>query len=276
MTRLRIFAAFAATAVVVAACGSGDVLSPPDDNTDGPLIQIHSEGGFVPVEWNLGRGPTFTVTRDGEFIFQGVTTLEYPGRLVPPYMVAQLDQAELDEIERLLEEMGIAAIEDEHDDSVQNVADATTEVIRYWDESGVHRYSVYALGITDQATPEATAVFAELFDYLHQLSASVDAVPYEPERVRIVAGASYEGQDPNFIDIRDWPLEGENPDNWDLYTTVGEDQQWTCKVFDASVLEDFEDATQVTLWTHPSESADAQNFKLLVRPLHPGEEDCSI
>ena len=266
----------AAGALLMASCGTGEVLGPPDIDSDDPLIQIHSEGGFVPVDWNLGRGPIFTVTQGGLIIYQGVTTLEYPGRLVPPYMAGQLNEEQLSELRQKLEAMGIAEIEDEHDDSVTNVADATTEVIRFWDESGVHRYSVYALGITDHDVPERTVAFADLFEWLHTVTGTIDASPYEADRVQVIAGADYQGIDPDFVDIRDWPLDGENPDNWDELTTVGEAEVWTCKVFDGGIPEVFEDATQATLWTHPSESADAQNYKLLVRALLPGEDGCSL
>lgn len=267
----------AALALVFSACGSGEVLAPPDDDTnqDDPLIQVGSEGGFVPVEYNLSRGPTFTITRGGRFVFPGVTTLEFPGRLILPIFEADLNDEQMAEVMSLLEEIGIADITDEHDNSVNNVADATTEVLEYWDEDGLHRYSVYALGITDQSTSDATAAFAELFDYLHELAGSLGGTEYQPDQVRVVAGVYRGGFDPEFEDHRDWPIAGENPDDWEVFTNIG-DETWTCKVFDATVLTEFADARQTAIWAHPSESADAENFQLLVRPLHPGEEGCDI
>lgn len=269
---LGLFTVFVLT---MSACGSGDTLAPPDDATADPLIQVSSEGGFVPVEYNLSRGPTFTIMRGGRFIFPGVTTLEYPGALLPAVFEGQLNADELQNVNELLDKMGIADIKDEQDNSVNNVADASTEVIKYWDENGVHKYSVYALGITDQATSERTTAFAELFDYLHQLSGSVQGTQFEPENVRVVAGVYRGGFDPQFEERRDWPLAGENPDNWDEFSNIGE-ETWTCKVFDAEVLETFADAKQTTVWAYPTESADAEDFQLLVRPLHPGEDGCQI
>lgn len=261
--------------VTLGACGSSDVLDPPDVQSDEALIQISSEGGFVPVEFNINNGPTFTVTRSGQFIFPGAQTLEYPGPLLPATLEGQLDDDENAKIVALVEEMGISEMDEEADDTVTNVADASTGVIKYWDESGVHKYSVYALGISDQHTAKATIAFAELFDYLHQLSGSVEGTPYAPEQVRVVSSADYAGPDPNFVDIRPWPLAGENPDEWKQIAEVGE-QVWTCKTFEVSVTDALGDATQVTVWNHPSESADAQNFRLYVRPIHPGEEDCTL
>lgn len=269
-------AALALGAIVLSACGSEEPIGQPDGTPGEALFQITSEGGFVPVEWNLGRGPTFTVTNDGKVVFPGVTTLEYPGKLVPNYQAGQLSSEQFSRIRQLLAEMDLGSITEERDDSVTNVADASTEVIEFWDDTGVHRYSVYALGITEEPRSERTEAFSELFDYLHQVTAVIDAEPYEASQIRVVAGADYNGADPQFIDIRPWPLEGENPDEWPEYATVGEDQVWTCKVFDDSVASTFADATQATRWMHPSQGGDAQNFNLLVRPLHPGESGCEL
>jgi hypothetical protein len=266
--------AFAA-ALIVAACGSGETVSPPDDPVDGPLIQVSSEGGFVPVEFNIARGPTFTVTREKQFIFPGVTTLEYPGALIPAVFSGHLTDEQYDRIVELIQEMGIEDMEHEVDNSVTNVADASTEVIKYWDAEGVHKYSVYALGSSVQPQSDATAAFGELFSYLHQLSGTVGATPYEPEKYRVVASPSYAEQDPNFIDIRTWPFDGEDPYQWSELTTVG-DQTWNCEAFEPAAIAPLSDATQATLWMDPAESGDAQNIQLLVRPLHPGEEPCSL
>ncbi|MEX1038863.1 MAG: hypothetical protein WDZ96_08425 [Acidimicrobiia bacterium] len=259
------------SSLLISACGSGEVLGPPDSPPGDPLIQIHSEGGFIPVEWNLGNGATFTVTNGGSFIFPGVTTLEYPGRLVPSYFQGQLDDEQMARINDLIDAMGIADIDDEHDDSVDNVADASTEVIQYWDETGVHRYSVYALEITEQPASDTTAAFADLVEYLQGLSGTVDGSEYEPERVRVVAGTYHGGFDTDFERVEDWPLEGENPDDWDVFASIGGDD-WTCKAFDPEVLDVFTEARQTTVYTHPDHGGQIQ---LLVRPLHPGEADCS-
>lgn len=227
----------------------------------------------MPVEWNLGTGPTFTVTNGGEFVFPGVTTLEYPGRLVPSYFTGQLDEAQMTRIDELLGAMGISEIEEERDDnSAGNVADASTEVIRFWDENGVHKYSVYALGITDNPESETTAAFADLVDYLHGVVGTVESTEYKPDRVRVVAGTYQGGFDSDFVRVEDWPLDGENPDDWESFATVGENE-WTCQAFDGTILDVFADAKQTTIYTHPEDGSQVQ---LLVRPLHPGEEDCKL
>ncbi len=271
----RAIGLFAVIILTVSACGSGETLAPPDENGSDPLIQVSSEGGFVPVEYNLGRGPTFTVTQGGRFIFPGVTTLEYPGALLPAVIEGQLDSDQMERVADLLEKMGIAEIDDESDNSVNNVADASTEVIRYWDANGTHKYSVYSLGMADGTTSPRTAAFAELFDYLHELSGSVNGETYQPESVRVVAGVYGGGFEPEFEDVRDWPLEGENPLDWDDFSNIG-DARWTCKVFPSDVLDTFADAKQTTVWASPSDSEGDVSYQLLVRPLHPGEDGCEL
>lgn len=258
----RNLTAVVALAVVVAACGvnGGSAVEVEDDE---PVLQIVSEGGFAPVEVVLNTGPRYTLLGDGRLITQGVQTLEYPGRLVPPYMVGSIDEGQMSEVIELVEEIGLPTIDDETDDSAgEMVADATTEVVTYWDDSGEHRLAVYALGIEDSPS-ERNAAFLELIGTLDGFAAETSAEPYEPERVRIVAGPGT--VNPDFEDIREWPLESSDLSSWQELPNG-----WHCTVMDESVLETFDDATQATVWEHPEDG----ETKLLVRPLHPGEPDC--
>jgi len=251
-------------AVTLAACGGGDD-SVQVDRED-PVIQTSSEGGFVPVEFALGQGPRYTVLGDGTLIFPGVTTLEFPGGLVPPYLTAQLSESQLNALLAMIDDMGLADIVDETDDSAGNfVADASTEVIRYWDESGEHRYAVYALGI-EENTSERNAAFLELVSTLDEFTAQTSGEPYQPERVRIIAGPGAENAD--FPDLRPWPLDEE----WGQWQTLA--NGWQCRVYEADVLATFEEATQATTWEMPEDGFDFDPATLLVRPLHPGEPDC--
>jgi hypothetical protein len=261
-----------AALLVLSACGGGDsgVGHPPPDS-NAPVLQVRSEGGFVPVEWNFGRGPTYTLTADGSLIYEGPVIEIYPGPLLPNYQVVSLDQGRVDHIHSLIDEMGLSSMGEERDDSAfDHVADATTEVFTYWDDSGQeHIYSVYALGIDSDSSNPATAVALDLMDALSEASTVGPSEPYTGDRVRVVAGTSQSVTDPDFEDIRDWPLAGEDPAQWTAL-----DLGFTCKVFGPEVLETFTDATQVTQWTHPDPTMDAPVYMLLVRPLHPGEPDC--
>jgi hypothetical protein len=263
MTRYA-FGLFVLLALGLPACGGdgGSVEVEPDET----VLQITSEGGFVPVEVALANGPRYTLLGDGSLIFQGVQTMEFPGPLLPPYFVAHLDSNQMNAVLAMVEEIGLPDIEDETDDSAADfVADASTEVIRYWDENGSHRLAVYALGIEPEPT-ERNAAFLELIETFDRFTAQAESEPYQPERVRVLAGPGG-GVEPEFEDVRPWPLPETDLSEW---VTLPND--WQCETFDASVIDPFETATQTTTWEHPDGSSDP--VKLVVRALHPGEPDC--
>lgn len=261
-----------AATLIISACGGGDsgVGGPPSD-PDAPVLQVRSEGGFVPVEWNLSRGPTFTLLASGRLINQGPTIEIYPGPLVPNYQVAQLDQARFDSIMALVDRIGLPDMVEETDDAAtDHVADATTEVVTFWDEEGgKHVYSVYALGIDPESSIPATAATQDLVDALAAAVADTPSEGYRGDRVRVLAGVFQGVVDQGFEDIRPWPLADEDPGLW-TEISLG----YTCKVFGPEVLATFNDATQVTQWTHPDPMMDAPAYVLLVRPVLPGEPDC--
>lgn len=250
------------SALVLAACGGGDTV---EVGADEPLLQIASEGGFAPVEVILNNGPRYTLMGDGRLVFQGFQTLQYPGPLLTPHFVAQLNDNQMNAVLAMIEDIGLPDIEDETDDSAAAfVADATTEVIVYWDGAGEHRLAVYALGIEPDPTAR-NAAFLELIETLDEFTAGTDAVPHGADRVRVVAGP---GQiDPEFEDVRPWPLDDSDLDEWETLPNG-----WHCQEFGPEVVEIFETATQATTWEHPDGSSDS--VKLLVRSLHPGESVC--
>ena len=252
-------------ALLTAACGAADGESPESPSGEA-MLQIRSEGGFAPVELILGAGPRYTLLDDGRLIFEGVQIAIFPGPLLPPYQVARLDANQMDAVAEIVDRIGLPQITQEHDDSAAGrVADASTEVITYWDENGEHELSVYALGI--EPTPsERNRAFLELVETFDRFVGSADAEPYEPEQVRIISGPGVIDQD--FQDIRPWPLD----DDWNAWTELG--NGWTCRVFGPDVLEQFGEATQVTVWEIPDVFSYSAPAKLLVRPLHPGETSC--
>ncbi len=256
--------------LTLAACGgtTGTGTTEPDGEPGEVLLRIEWSGGFAPIEWLLGGGPAYTLTRDGRLISEGPVLAIFPGPLLPFYVVTEVSEGEMRQIESMIDRMGLPDMVDEVDDTNTSfVADATTEVITYLDSNGAHRYSVHALGLGMGGEPSATRVFEELRTALDTISLNRESTPFQPERVRVIAGEGF--VDSDFTDLRDWPLPDTTVDTWlDL------DNGWRCRAFDASVLERFDDATQVTTWRSPTPGSGPGELKLLVRGLHPGEEDC--
>lgn len=266
-----------AASLTVSACSAAEVTVSTVEQPGSPaeptaLVQIRSEGGFAPLELLLANGPSYTVMSDGELILPGAVEEIYPGPLIPPYWVEHLSDDDMGLIMDLVREIRLPQMVDETDDSAASyVADATTEVITYWDENGAHRYSVYALGISanplnpDEPADPRTEAFRQLFEMLGGLAPG-DSTPYRPESVRVIAGLSTLGTDPEFVDVRDWPFSDDTPDTWSRL-----DQNWSCKAFGTEILDQFSDAKQTTTW-----SLRDDEYQLLVRPLLPGEPDCPV
>jgi hypothetical protein len=261
--RVRSVGVFIAVVAVLAACGgNGTDVAVGDDEA---VLQIASEGGFAPVEFALANGPGYTLLGDGRLIYQGFTTLEYPGPLVLRYMVATLDSNQVNAVLAMVEDIGLPDIDDEMDDEAMDmVADATTEVVTFWDENGAHRLAVYALGI-EESPSERNQAFLELIQTFDQFTAEAPAEPYVADQSRVVAGPGM--VDPQFEDVRPWPLPDTDFSDWETLPNG-----WHCLAVDGAIADEFEGATQATTWEHPDGTSDP--LLLLVRPLLPGEPDC--
>ncbi len=260
-----------ALGLIVGACGlpvgqTGNSVGPDD-----PLLQLRSEGGFVPLEWALGHGPTYTLLGDGRLILEGPVIEIYPGPLLPNYQIGKISSGDLKTILDIVAEMGLPSIVDEYDDSAANhVADANTEVVTLWDAAGRHVYSVYALGIDHYPSNSKKAAFVKLLAAVDQAASKADTKPYQGEKVRVLAGVAMGAPDSQFEDVRPWPLE----DNLEQWTEL--QNGWLCTIVGPEKLALFQDATQVTEWLHPDPMMDAPTYRLLVRPLLPGEQDCPV
>ena len=261
----RITAGFALAALAIAACGvdSGGIDLPDDGDT--PILQVKSEGGFAPVEFILGQGPTYTLLANGRLISEGPVIAIHPGPLVPNYQVATINDDQMRSVLDMVSKIGLLEMIDEFDDTnTRTVADATTEVVTYWDENGAHRYSVYALGLvaSDAVRPETTS-FQELLVLLDQL-ATQTSTAYVADQVQYVVGPGW--NDPDFTEIQDWPLSNSDFGGWKTLPNG-----WRCQVQSGPVPSVFTQANSATLWSDPE---GGEPLKVLVRPLLPGEELC--
>ncbi|MCZ6504483.1 MAG: hypothetical protein O6834_00675 [Actinobacteria bacterium] len=267
--RRKSFALLTAATLAISACGAGGGSgSEVPADPDAPVLQIRSEGGFLPVGLVLARGPRYTLLADGRLIHEGPVIAIYPGPLLPNYLESQINEDQMSSVLELIDRIGLPDMESEIDDSAARfVADATTEVVTYWDGKGEHSYSVYALGIESDSSSPSTDAFTDLLVVMDQLATLGSAVTYQPERVQVIAGVGF--ANPDFSNVRDWPLDNTDFSDWEILPN-----EWTCTTYGPEVLDTFADATQTTQWTHPDPMMDAPTLTLLVRPLHPGELDC--
>lgn len=244
---------------------SGEVTVPED--SDRVLLTVTSEGGFVPVDFNLVRMPRFVLMADRTLYFQGVTTLEFPGPLLPNIQQTTLDEDSFAEILALVAELGLSDIDEEEVDNqgMERIADATTEFITLHDEDGAHRYGFYALEVSESRSTDRLLA-RELLQVLEQGTATEQSSPYEPDRLQVAAGPPV---DMDLVGSTEpWPLSMsfDEMDGWAL--------GWHCVEVTGAEVDRlagvFETATQATLWETGSET-----YSIRARPLLPGETACT-
>ncbi len=264
----RLTAILAVSGLLLAACGGGGGVALPGD-PGAVVLQVRSEGGFAPVALLINRPPRYTLTAGGELIFERPAPAGYPGPLLVGMSVTRLDGATMSRILEVVDAMGLAGIDSEaNTDASSRVADATTEVVTYFDtEGGRHTFAVYALGLVDSSDPRVSR-FEDLMALLDEAAASGESRPYDVDRLQVWVGPSQAGTDDTVDDVRPWPL----PQDFDRLTPVF--AGWRCAVYDGAdrdrLLDVFSDATTATRWR----SGEAE-YTFLARPLLPGEEPCA-
>lgn len=259
--------------LLTGACsGRESTTTQPTAPTDGEptvLVEVRDEGGFAPVEWLVGRMPRYVLMSDGTLYGAGITTLEFPGRLLPSVATTMVDAQTMTDLRQYVEDIGFADIIELRDDQAsQTVADAPDTVVTYFDDGGSHVFSVYGLGMLEAPTDIRVALLAELVGLLDQAAASGVAGPvFVPERIEVYAGVREMPVDPQFEDERPWPLTipasdlGEGVAGWGCLTLEGEEM--------TAALEAFDTATQATDWIDSGTS-----YGIVVRYLHPHQQGC--
>ncbi len=254
-----------AASLALAACGGRGTVEPPPD-PEAVVLQVTSEGGFVPVELLVNRPPRFTLTAGGELIFEGPSPAIYPGPLLTELRVAAVDSATMDRILGLVEAIGLPDFEAEANlEAADRVADATTEVVTFFDASGgEHRFAVYALGIVETSDRRVRR-FQELVDLLDEVTSTAETRPYEGEALVVFVGPGDGAGELGAV--RPWPL----PD--DVGSMVERPGGWRCRVYRGEerrrLLALFADADQATRW-----EADGRRYLIVARPVVPGEDPC--
>ncbi|NND01362.1 MAG: hypothetical protein HKN91_01110 [Acidimicrobiia bacterium] len=238
----------------------------PPANGDDVLLIIRDEGGFAPIEFIINQPPTYTLLRDGTFIFQGTQPAAFPGPVMPGMSQTKLTADQMEDIMVLIEASTLPEIDEVvNNEANQFVADASTTVAIYFDENGqTHTYSVYALGLTlDDELPDDLANLLLLRQRLADFSFG-DGEPYTSDSiiVRVVEGGGFA----EFEDTREWAF-GFEPD------TMPTLNNFPCLVLEGADADELRatlvDATQATNWEHATGM-----FTVLARDMMPGESGC--
>lgn len=212
---LRLAAATATVALVLAACGdddAGPVAQPgdsiptpsttaPPDTTDAPadegfehptgadevVVEIAYEGGFMPVEGVFTQLPVVLVAGDGSRYVQGPQIEIYPGPLLPNVQVAEIGETGIQALLDLAAEHGL--LTEREYESPDNVADAPDTVVTIHANGETYVHRAYALGIGGLDGSAETGDRAELQAFIDAATGVVidDERPFEPETYLIRA-----------------------------------------------------------------------------------------
>ncbi|HUO45770.1 MAG TPA: hypothetical protein VM470_02940 [Acidimicrobiia bacterium] len=277
--RIKLIVALA-IALMLAACDAGksDDLASTLKLMDDPgsiLLMVTDEGGFVPADFLVNRGPRLVLLRDGTLIAPGAVPAIYPGPMLTPYQQVSLDEETMLFVMEELDALGFVDISDETNNEAANfIADASITVVTFHNRDGAHSFGVYALGIGDIGpgtgfTDARVPQLANLLNELDQAAFSVPGEIYDPDTIQVLAGILEFPVEADFANVRDWPLpvSYEDMGQTDLAT-------WRCATFEGGeadrLLTEFSQANQVTTWDDGS-----TEYSMAARPLLPGEEACA-
>lgn len=272
--------------LVVAACGGGEVGQPdpvgggtpttepssPDiwgfevpTNPDAVLLEWLSVGGFVPVEYNVGRAPRYVLTAGGELYSEGPTTLEYPGRQLVRFQKVQLNQAQMSAVLAAISNTELVRVREGSNESAnQTVADADTSVfVLHHADGTTSQYSIYAFGLA--SGDDDVAEFQALADAV-EAGRGGETSEAAIERLQVVFSPSGPAEELNTV--LDWPF-GDIAGAPEVFNDVrcfeisGDDL--------AAAVDLFGGANSATFYESGGET-----WRALVRPLLANEEACVV
>ena len=268
----KLLIGLAAAALAFSACAGDTGLEEElklNEDPDSVLLIVKDEGGFVPIEFIVGQGPRLVLLRDGTLIVTGPQIEIFPQPLLPNYQSIQLDDETMLFVLEELDALGFGDIDSEVNDEAANmVADASTTVTTFYNQDGPHTFSVYALGLDTQVGDARVPILANLVNRLSEIGFNQSGEPYQWRALEVMAGVPQLPAEPEFVDVRSWPLEA----GYDEMTDIG--FGWRCASYEGdeaqALLATFAEASQVTTWDDGGTA-----YSIKVRPLFPGEQPCA-
>lgn len=277
VTMLVIAALSSACANEPVGSGGGGIDHPTGG--DEIVLRVSDEGGFVPVEYNLTRLPSFTLFGDGTILVPGAQIAIYPGPALPPIVRRTVNDDGIQAILGAALDAGLDQDLDLSDTGSMLIADATTTVFTLTAEGRTTRVSVYALGAfpdrPEGMSEEEFELRNALTDLVERLGGLDRWLPdgsigpegaYRPDGARVFAGRYRSDRELPQEPVR-WPLD--EPLEVGPQDTAG----YACRAVTGGEWETLSprarDANQLTPWV-----SDGDRFALLFRPLLPDESGC--
>jgi hypothetical protein len=297
--RLKLFfATMLSLGLLAGACANASTGDGPGDGGTGPgasgstgptspsgsdqlVLRIDQEGGFVPVQFNLSRLPTFSLYGDGLVVMPGAQIEIYPGPALPALAQERLSA---DAIQQLIQAATAAGLDKDRDLTTMTVSDMPTTVFTLTVDGQTHTTRVYALGVEHGTTPpdgmspeefqarkDLAAFEAKATDLSWLPAGSVtDDGMYQPTALRIYSSAYT--PDPQLTqEPVAWPLTPGLDVFGDAQQNATEGMRCGTVAADAAatLLPLAQQANQLTPWT-----SDGTQYTLLFRPLLPDESGC--
>lgn len=189
--------------LLIAGCGAdtpaGTIEVPDGDN--GVVLEITVEGGFAPVEFLLRTTPRYVVFNDGTVVSSSLNP-DASNSAFNELTRFEIDEDVLGVLMTLIGDSAIAETDRIEIDDAPNVADASTTTLRYFDDAGEHRLSVYALGF-EGGTDARSLILQSMIRALDEASASATHTSYVADRLELFAGPAPEF--PQLTTERPWP-----------------------------------------------------------------------
>jgi hypothetical protein len=177
-----------------------------------------------------------------------------------------VDADTLTDLLTFVADLGLDEIDSLNLDNAQNVADASTTVVRYFDDSGEHRISIYALGL-DSGADARSAIVESMIDRLTEATDRNDAEPYVAERLAVFAPAADGLDTQQTTSGGPWPFEFTPSDQssdvagFGCLTVEGDEADATIDLL--------EGADAMTTW-----ELDGASYRVIARPLLPHQDGC--
>ena len=261
-------------AALAAACGDdtqqGTTYAVPE-NADTVVLRVGYEGGFVPDGTAFVNLPTLLIAGDGRSFSPGVTTMQYPGPLLPAVVERRITSAGIQRVLALADDAGLLGpIPDYALPEGNMVADAPDTVVTLTVNGATYEHRANALGIDSSSGGPSTPArenlqkFVELVADLAKVAGADNLSAEQPFvasqyrfQAMVVDPAQWTDPAPTIVD---WPT---------TIKVLLADARQCVTVRAVDVEELFSTATELTFFRQ-----DDLVFQLAVVGVLPGDATC--